>query len=89
VLEVGLKSTHGILKGGGVLRTLKVAASFGADDAAAANRLVTRMMSDPELAAHLLTREVKEVGTSAWNDKLARLLRRVEIGRELSSEHDE
>jgi hypothetical protein len=55
-------------------------------DRAAANRLVARMMFDPELAGHLLTREVKEVGSPAWNSKLATLLRRVEFGRELNEE---
>ena len=32
------------------------------------------MFFDPELAKHLLTREVKEVGTSKWNMKLLILL---------------
>lgn len=67
LLEVGLKAHYGVLKGGGVLRTLKIATSFDADEASEAQRLVTRMMFDPELASHLLTREVKDVGAPAWN----------------------
>lgn len=82
-LEVGLKGMYGVLKGGGLVRTLKIAASVGADDTTAANRLITRMMFDPELAQHLLTRPVKDVGGPAYNARLARLLRRVEVGREV------
>jgi len=59
------------------------------DDATAAERLVFRMLLDPELAAHLLTRKVEEVGSPAWNAKLAKLLRRVEAGREFLLEDDE
>jgi hypothetical protein len=50
VVEVALKGMYGILKGGGMVRTMKLATSFGADDAAQAQRLVTRMMFDRELA---------------------------------------
>ena len=57
--------------------------------AAAAKRLVSRMMFDPELASHLLTRDVRTVDTPAWNAKLAKMLRRVEAGRELFGEGDE
>jgi hypothetical protein len=45
-------------------------------------------MFDPELAQHLLTRDVKEVGGPAWNAKLATLLRRVEVGREVSRDDE-
>jgi len=47
------------------------------------------MMLDPELTAHLLTRKVEEAGSPAWNAKLAKLLRRVEAGRELMFGEDE
>jgi len=88
-MEVGLKAHYGILKGGGVLRTLKIMTSFGGDEAADVQRLVTRMMFDPELAGHLLTRKVEDVGSPAWNAKLGKLLRRVEVGREVFSEDSE
>ena len=55
-------------------------------DPAGAERLVARMMFDPELAGHLLTRKVVDVGLPVWNKRLGKLLRRVEIGREYSGE---
>lgn len=88
LLEVGLKAHYGILKGGGVLRTLKLASSYGANGTSDAQRLVTRMMFDPELAQHLLARQVRDAGSPAWNAKLGKLLRRTEAGRELFGEQD-
>ena len=88
-IELMLKAHYGILKGGGVFRTLKIATSMFDGEAANAQRLVTRMMFDPELAAHLLTRKVAEVGAPAWNEKLGKLLRRSAVGREhLGSEEE-
>lgn len=87
-LEIGLKGFYGVLKGGGVLRTLRIALK-GADDTAQVERLVTRMMFDPELASHLLTRKTQDVGAPAWNEKLATLLRRVEAGRNLWGDETE
>jgi hypothetical protein len=87
-LEIGLKAHYGILKGGGVLRTLRLAATAGRSAVADSERLVARMMFDPELAQHLLTRDVKEVGGPAWNAKLATLLRRVQAGREVSRDDE-
>ena len=72
-LELGLKAHFGVLKGGGVYRTLKVASSLGRNDMAAVERLVARMMFDPELASHLLTRKVQEAGTPAWNARLQKI----------------
>ncbi|MET3352653.1 UNVERIFIED_ORG: hypothetical protein ABID33_000536 [Xanthobacter viscosus] len=73
-LELGLKATFGMLKGGGVARTLRVAAGTDANADSAAQRLVTRMMFDPELAQHLLTRDAQAVGSPGWNGKLLRLI---------------
>jgi hypothetical protein len=80
-LEVGLKGVYGVLKGGGLLRTIRIAAGDLGGDAAQIERLVARMMFDPELAAHLLTRKTRDVGSPVYNDKLATLLRRVQAGR--------
>jgi hypothetical protein len=85
VLETGLKAHYGVLKGGGVLRTLRIAASLW-NSPAAANSLVTRMMFDPELAQHLLTREVRDVGSPAWNKRLGLLLNVANTGREINGE---
>jgi hypothetical protein len=87
VIEVGLKGYFGVLKGGGILRTLRIATSIGsASEAANVQRLVSRLMTDPALATHLLTREVRAVATPAWNEKLAKLLRWTEVGREALGE---
>lgn len=74
VLEAGFKLHFGQLKGGGLMRSMKLALSSLPDSTADAQRLVDRMWLDPELAQHLLTRPVKEVATPAWNAKLNRLL---------------
>lgn len=88
-LEIGLKSFFGVLEGGGRLRTLKIAVKGIGDDTAQIERLVARMMFDPELAAHLLTKKTTEVATPAWNDKLAKLLRRTEAGRSVWGDDNE
>ncbi len=80
VLEVGLKSYYGGLKGGNITRNVRLMRNVltpGRSDEAM--DLVIRSMTDPELAAHLLTRNVAEAGTPAWNAKLAKLLRRAEF----------
>jgi hypothetical protein len=88
-LEAGLKLKYGVLKGGGLTRTVKIMAStLGDDSVAQAQRLVERMWFDPELAQHLLTRPAKEVGTSAYNAKLQRLLRYNEAAKNLGPEDD-
>jgi hypothetical protein len=51
-------------------------------------QMTTRHL-DPELAAHLLTRKVADVGSPAWNAKLAKLLRRVQVGREVFGEEED
>jgi hypothetical protein len=47
------------------------------------------MMFDPELAQHLLTRNVRDVGSPAWNKQLARLLRWDEGGRNAFGDGDD
>ncbi|GLI23421.1 hypothetical protein GGQ86_003042 [Xanthobacter flavus] len=81
-IELGLKATFGVLKGGGITRTLKVAAGPDAHTESMPQRLVTRMMFDPELAMHLLTRNANDVGTQRWNGKLLRLIAGAEGARE-------
>jgi hypothetical protein len=84
LLEIALKGYYGILKGGGVFRTLKIAGSLSPTSAANVDRLVARMMFDPELASHLLTRNTQDVGSPAWNSQLQKLVRRTEAVRELN-----
>ena len=75
-IEVGLKLYYGMLKGGGLFRTFKLArdAAFGKGETDSA-RLVSRAMFDPELAQALLTRDVKEAGTPGWNKNLMRVMK--------------
>jgi hypothetical protein len=86
LLEVGFKATYGILKGGGIMRTLKIAAKQLAGDDDPVEQLVKRMYLDPELAQHLLTRNVKEVGSTGWNRRLVKLLAVSEGAREINDD---
>ena len=80
VLEVGLKSYYGGLKGGNITRNIRLMRNVLTPERSnEAMDLVVRAMTDPQLAAHLLTRNVAEAGTPAWNAKLAKLLRRAEF----------
>jgi len=89
-LELALKGYYGILKGGGMFRTLKVAIkTMTGDSNIPVERLITRAMFDPELAQTLLTRNVKEAGTPKWNAQLQKVLRRVTAARGAVQEDDE
>lgn len=73
-LEIGFKARFGMLKGGGIIRTLKLAAQTFPSPGAAVHQLLMQMWFDPELAAHLLTRPVAEVTTPGWNKRLSQLI---------------
>lgn len=74
-LEAGLKARYGVLKGGGILRTIRVAAEALPNSKGAVDGLVQQMMFDPDLAVHLLSKDVADrVNTPSWNAKLNRLL---------------
>ncbi len=75
VLRVGLNPLYGALRAGGIVARVKDSFGlvFGNDNVAQANELVKRMMFDPDLAAHLLTRDPK-AGGPAWNAKLQKLI---------------
>ena len=90
-LEIGLKAYYGILKGGGVFRTLKIGlkSAMGTETEDAAKELVSRMWFDPELAGHLLTRDARKVGSPEWNAKLQRLIRYNEASKSLTNEDEE
>lgn len=73
LLEGGLKAKFGVLKGGGVLRTIRIfAASLPRNDDAV-NDILVRLHFDPELAVHLLGRQV-DPNSPQWNAKLNKLL---------------
>lgn len=85
-LEAGLKAYYGVLKGGGVLRTMKLAAATLPNSDAQVGFLVNKMQFDPDLAVHLMGLPLKDVGTPAWNSKLNRLLAYQEASRLEGSE---
>lgn len=86
-IEVGLKLYYGMLKGGGLFRTFKLAknAVMGEGEADI-SRLVARTMFDPDLAGALLTRNVKEAGTTSWNKNLQRVIRLNVAGQDMQKE---
>lgn len=84
LFEIGAKTWYGGLKGGNITRNARLAREMFAPNVAdPARDLAVRVMLDPELASHLLTRNVREVGTPVWNAKLQRLLRYKTAGQEL------
>lgn len=85
-LEAVFKLRYGVLKGGGLLRSLRIAAKTLPDNTEGIKRLVERAHFDPELAEHLLLRPVAEVNTKKWNAKLNRLLGYTAVSREVSDE---
>lgn len=87
VLEAGLKATYGVLKGGGVLRTLKIASgTVFKGDTPDIERLVNRMYLDPELSMHILSRQRANVDTPAWNARLNRILAYGEAARGMADD---
>lgn len=86
-LEAGLKAKYGILKGGGILRTIRVAIEALPNDQVQVDRLVHRMMFDPDLAVHLLSKKVQDkVNTPEWNAKLNKLIAAGAAAREATDE---
>jgi hypothetical protein len=81
-MEAALKAYYGVLKGGGVLRTVKLAASTLPNNDAQVGWLIHKMQFDPELAVHLLNQPLKDVDTPMWNSKLNRLLGYAAASRE-------
>lgn len=85
-LEATLKVKFGVLKGGGIMRALKIGRESlpGNDFKEQTQQLLTQMFLDPELAAHLLTREIKDA--PKWNARLQRLIGVSESVREAGDE---
>ena len=82
-VEVVLRLMYGALEGGSRVRKLKLLGQQLPDGAARANELVKRAMFDPEVAKHLLTRDVPEAGLPIWSRKLNQLMGWAEAGREV------
>lgn len=72
--EAALKAKYGVLKGGGLFRTLRLFVDALPNDTKSVENVLFEMHFNPDLAKHLLTRNVREIGTPAWNGKLNRLM---------------
>lgn len=86
VLEGALKAKFGVLKGGGILRTINVFMESLPDARGSTDEILARMWFDPDLAVHLLERPLKDVGTPGWNKRLNRLLAAGAGAREMTEE---
>lgn len=73
-ISMALRLRYGLLKGGGIASVIDNAVALLPNGQGNADRLIARMYFDPDLAAHLLTRDVSRVGSPAWNRKLIALL---------------
>lgn len=75
IIEAGLKAKYGVLLGGSYLRTMKIAAkTLDTGESNPVDDLVLRMMFDPDLAIHLLRKDVSHLAAPEWNRKLQMLL---------------
>jgi hypothetical protein len=72
--EIGAKAWFGVLKGGGITRTLRLFLARLPSNDEAVMEIIEKMQLDPEFAIHLWTRNVKEAGSPAWNAKLNKYL---------------
>lgn len=68
--EAGLKARYGVLKGGGILRTMKIAMQTLPSDVDAIQGFVTRAWFDPEIASTLLRMDANPVKGPGQNKKL-------------------
>ncbi len=74
-METFFRIQYGVLKAGGIMRTIKGAARLLPEGRVSkADRLVSRAMLDPEVAVHLLDSKPSQIGTAKWNKKLTQVL---------------
>jgi hypothetical protein len=88
VLEAGLKARYGVLKGGGLLRTIRIAAETLPNSRSGVDMLTKKMFFDPDLAVFLLRREIKP-DSPEWNAKLQRLIGFGAAARESTASDDD
>lgn len=87
--EAALKVHFGMLRGGGYSRIFKqVQAAFPSNKDAVAD-LVNQAWFDPQLAQHLLTRDVGVLNSPAWSKKLIQLMGYEEGARQLNRNAEE
>lgn len=89
-VEAGLLAVTGnAITTGMVMKRIRTFLRFLPNPEAQVQHLIERLYFDPELAQHLLTRNVKDIGKTEWNGKLMRLLAVGEGAREINDEDDE
>ena len=89
-LEAGLLGVTGnAITTGMIMKRIRVALKFFPDQKKQAAHLAERAFFDPELMAHLLTKEAKAIRAPGWNAKLNRLLAVGEVARSTNKEDDE
>lgn len=70
VVEIGLKTLHGGLRGGNEVRNLKLAAALQGGGPDQVAKLLVEMQFNPELAMHLFGRDVPKQGNTKFDQKL-------------------
>ena len=89
-LEGALKVKYGVLKGGGIMRTVNIYLGFLPDNQEAVNKVLQRAMLDPKVAKLLLDTPVKQAGGNRFNKELITALGLLRTGeKELVSEAQE
>jgi len=88
-VETALRLKWGVLKAGGLMKTIKGAADLLPDGRASkVDRLISRIMLDPDLAVHVLDMPSR-MSKSAWNKKLTALVAGSAAAREANDDDDE
>lgn len=82
--EAALKVHFGMLQGGGYTRIFKQAQAALPSNKNAVADLITQAWFDPQLARHLLTRDVAVLNSPAWSKKLISLMGYEEAARDLN-----
>ncbi|HKJ73776.1 MAG TPA: hypothetical protein VKA19_06635, partial [Alphaproteobacteria bacterium] len=73
-LEAFIKLKFGGLRGGNIMRNIGLLTKNLPHNSVQADKLLSRMWFDPQVASVLMERDIKQVGTPAWNSKLTKLL---------------
>ena len=89
LLEGALKARYGVLKGGGIFRTINVFLASLPDNTKGMQDILFEMQFNPDLAKHLLTRKVKDVGSPTWNARLNALMAAATGGRDAATPPEE
>lgn len=73
-IELALRAKYGHLAGGGMMRTLRLAAQQIVGANTELEHLMTQMFFDPDLLRHLLDTPIDQINTPSWNSRLNKLM---------------